>query len=148
MSSRTSAGTLIAIGAAPATQDLAGFDAVPDFATIGEITDGGEYGKVFNLVTHNPLATRQTVKKKGSFNNGSTTLQLAIDEDDAGQISATAALESDDSFSIRVTKQNGAIDYFTSQVMSFTTSIGGVDSIESGTIQLEIDNNIVPKAAP
>jgi len=147
MSSRTSAGTTIGIAAAPATYDLAGFDAL-SFDLIGEVTDAGEYGKVFNLVTHNPLATRQTVKKKGSFNNGSVTLQLAIDEADVGQLAAKAALESDASFSIAVTKQNGAIDYFTAQVMSFTDAIGGVDSIEGGSIQLEIDDEIIPKAAP
>lgn len=147
MTARTSAGTSIAIGPAPSTNDEAGFDAV-SYDTIGEITDAGEYGKVFALVTHNPLATRGTQKFKGSYNNGSITLQLAIDEVDTGQIAAFAALESDDSFSIRVTKQNGSIDYFTSQVMSFTTQVGSVDSIEGGSIQLEIDNDIVKKAAP
>lgn len=147
MSSRTSAGTTIAIGPAPATYDAAGFGAV-SYDIIGEVTDAGEYGKVYNLVTHNPLADRKTIKKKGSYNNGSITLQLAIDEDDAGQIAALAASDSDDSYSIQVTKQNGAIDYFTAQVMSFTDNIGGVDNIESGSIQLEIDNDIVKVAAP
>ncbi len=147
MSSRTSAGTTISIGVAPATYDPAGFAAV-SYDVIGEITDAGEYGKVYNLVTHNPLADRKTVKKKGSYNNGSVTLQIAQDEDDAGQQAALAASDSDDSFSIRVVKQNGAIDYFTSQVMSFTDAIGGVDSIEGGSIQLEIDNDIVKVAAP
>jgi len=147
MSSRTSAGTTIGIGAAPATYDAAGFGAV-SFDLIGEVTDAGEYGKVYNLVTHNPLADRKTVKKKGSYNNGSITLQLAIDEADDGQIAAKAAVDSDDSFSIAVTKQNGAIDYFTAQVMSFTDNIGSVDNIESGSIQLEIDNDIIPVAAP
>lgn len=147
MTARTSAGTTIGIAAAPATYDLAGFDAL-SFDLIGEVTDAGEYGKVFNLVTHNPLADRKTKKYKGSYNNGSITLQLAIDESDVGQLAALAALESDASFSIAVTKQNGAIDYFTAQVMSFTTSVGSVDSIESGSIQLEIDNDVVPKPAP
>lgn len=144
---RTSAGTIISIGAAPATYDQAGFDAV-SVDEIGEVTDAGEYGKVYNLVTHNPLATRGTQKFKGSYNNGSVTLQIAQDETDAGQIAATAAADSDDSFTIKVVKQNGAIDYFTAQVMSFTTSIGGVDSIEGGSIQLEIDNDIIKVAAP
>lgn len=147
MASRTSAGTIISIGVAPATYDAAGFNAVA-VDPIGEVTDAGEYGKVYNLVTHNPLADRKTVKKKGSYNNGSVTLQIAQDEDDAGQIAALAASDSDDSFTIKVTKQNGAIDYFTAQVMSFTDAIGGVDSIEGGSIQLEIDNDIVKIAAP
>lgn len=143
---RTSAGSTISIGAAPATYDAAGFNAVV-VDVIGEITDAGEYGKVYNLVTHNPLATRGTKKFKGSYNNGSITLQFAQDELDAGQIAARAASDSDLSYTIKVTKQNGGIDYFTAQVMSFTTSIGSVDSIEGGTIQLEIDNDIIPVAA-
>lgn len=147
MSSRTSAGTIISIGAAPATYDQAGFNLVA-VSPIGEVTDAGEYGKVYNLVTHNPLATRKTVKKKGSYNNGSVTLQIAQDEDDAGQIAALAASDSDDSYTIKVTKQSGAVDYFTAQVMSFTDAIGGVDSIEGGSIQLEIDNDIIKIPAP
>jgi hypothetical protein len=142
MGARTSAGTTIAIGAAPATYDAAGFGAV-SYDTIGEITDAGEYGKVYNLVTHNPLASRKTEKYKGSYNNGSITLQLAIDEADAGQIAANAAVGSDLSYSIQVTKQDGSIDYFTAQVMSFTDAIGSVDNIEGGSIQLEIDDDIV-----
>jgi hypothetical protein len=147
MTSRTSAGTVISIGPAPATFDAAGYGAVT-IAPIGEVTDAGEYGKVYTLVTHNPLADRKTIKKKGSYNNGSITLQLAIDEADAGQIAAIAAQDSDDSYTIKVTKQNGSADFFTAQVMSFTTSIGGVDSIEGGSITLEIDNDIVKVAAP
>ena len=146
MTARTSAGTSISIGPAPATYDAAGFGAVV-VSVIGEVTDAGEYGKVYNLVTHNPLADRKTKKYKGSYNNGSITLQLAIDELDVGQIAAVAASDSDDSYTIKVTKQNGAVDYFTAQVMSFTTSVGSVDSIESGSIQLEIDNDIVKVAA-
>lgn len=147
MTARTSAGTTISIGAAPATFDTPGYEAVA-VDVIGEVTDAGEYGKVFNLVTHNPLGDRKTQKFKGSYNNGSITLQFAQDETDAGQIAARAASDSDDSFTIKVTKQNGAVDYFTAQVMSFTTSVGSVDSIEGGSIQLEIDQDIVQVAAP
>ena len=70
-------------------------------------------------------------------------MQLAIDEADVGQIAANAAVDSDLSYSIQVTKQDGSIDYFTAQVMSFTDAIGSVDSIEGGSIQLEIDDDIV-----
>lgn len=147
MGARTSAGTTIAIGPFPASLDPAGYGGV-SYDVIGEVTDAGEYGKIYALVTHNPLGDRKTQKFKGSYNNGSITLQLAQDETDAGQVSANVALDSDDSFSIRVIKQNGAIDYFTAKVMSFTDAIGSVDSIEGGSIQLEIDNDIVKVAAP
>ena len=147
MVARTSAGTTIGIDQAPATNDQAGFEALT-FVTIGEVTDLGEYGKQYALVTHMPLGDRQVKKFKGSYNNGSISMQIAINELDQGQIDALAASVSDLSFGFKVTKQNGAVDYFSAQVMSFTTSVGSVDSIESGAIQLEIDNDIVPIAAP
>ena len=143
MASRTSAGTTIGIAAAPPSYDANAFGGLT-YDTIGEVTDGGEFGKAFNLVTHLPLASRKTVKKKGSFNPGTMNLQLAIDEADAGQIAANAALASDNSFSFKVEDaQTGVIRYFTGVVMSFTTQIGGVDSILSGAITVEIDDEIL-----
>ena len=146
MTVQTSAGTTISIGTAPGTYDIAAFDLLT-LDLIGEVTDVGEMGKTYNLVTHNPLASRQTKKFKGSYNNGSVSIQIAIDAADAGQVAALAALASDDSYAFGITKQDGAIDYFTAKVMSFTNSVGSVDSIESGTIQIEIDNDILKKAA-
>ena len=142
MVARTSAGTTIAIAAAPGTYDLSGFQALT-FVDIGEVTDLGEYGKQYASVTHMPLGDRQVKKFKGSFNNGSISMQMAINEVDLGQIDLLTASNSDLSFSFEITKQNGSIDYFTAQVMSFTTSIGSVDSIEGGTVNLEIDNSII-----
>lgn len=139
MGSMTSAGSTIAIAAAtPATFDEAGYEAVAGFATIGEVTDYGELGRSYALVTHNPVATRGTVKKKGSFNEGAQTLQLALDDADAGQILARAALASDADYSFRLTMQNGAKRYFQAQVMSFNENVGSVDQITAATIVLEI----------
>lgn len=138
MSAETVAGTTIGISAAaPATFNAAGYGALT-FSNIGEITDGGEHGREYALVTHQPIASRGTQKYKGSFNEGSKTLQLARDESDAGQVIAQAALLSDGDYSFKVTYQGGVIDYFRAKVMSFKTSANGVDSIRSATITLEI----------
>ena len=147
MVARTSAGTTIGIDQAPATNDQSGFEALT-FVTIGEVTDLGEYGKEYALVTHTPLGDRQVKKFKGSYNNGSIAMQIAYNEVDLGQIDALAASATDLSYGFKVTLQNGAVDYFSAKVMSFKKSIGSVDSIESGTIQLEIDDDIIPIAAP
>ena len=139
MVATTSAGTTLGISATlPATFDASGFNAVTH-TNIGEITDiGGNIGRIYNLVTHNPLASRATVKKKGSYNSGSITVQLALDEDDAGQTLARAALASDNNYSIKLTAQNGDIYYFEAIVMGFTINVGGVDTIKNATITLEI----------
>ena len=142
MTAMTSAGSTLAIGNAPATIDAAGFGAV-SYTTVGEITDIGEFGKEYNLVTHSPLGNRQIKKFRGSFNNGSLQLQMARDPSDSGQAAMITALESDDSKSIKVTLQDGTILYFTAKVMSYRTSVGSVDQITGATTTLEIDSSII-----
>lgn len=138
MTVRTSAGSTIAISAAqPATYDATGYAALT-WTTIGEVTDLGEFGRTYALVTHNPLASRGTTKRKGSYNEGSIDLKLGLDNDDAGQIIAKTASQSDDDHSFKITLQDGSIYYFQSQVMQFTTSVGSVDSITGAGIKLEL----------
>lgn len=141
MAVRTSAGTTIKLSAGiPATFNAAGYAALT-WTAIGEVTDLGEFGREFNLVTHNPLGSRGTVKKKGSFNEGSITLQLGLDTDDAGQILAKTAHLSDNDYSFEIATQNGDKYYFQAQVMSFKVGVGGVDQITAATIMLEITTN-------
>jgi len=140
---QTSAGTILSVSAtAPATYDQAGFAALT-FTTIGEITDMGEFGKTYNLVTHQPLATRRTVKRKGSFNDGALSLQLARVPDDVGQVVLQAGLDSDDSYSFKVVLQDGEIQYFSGQVMSYTNNVGSADQINGSAVSVEIDNDII-----
>lgn len=153
MAVQTVAGTTIGISAAlPATYDAAGFGALT-FTLIGEITDGGSHGKTFAEVTHNPIDSRGTQKFKGSFNMGNKTLQLAIDDDDAGQDLIKAAHESDNDYSFCVTYQDGAKDYIFGKVMSFDKASTSVDSIRSATVTLGLSTTsagvgIVEVAAP
>lgn len=141
MTVRTTAGSTIAICAAtPATFNEAGYEAL-DWAPIGEVTDLGEFGREYALVTHNPIDTRATVKKKGSFNEGSMTLQLGLDGEDEGQTIAKAAVDSDNDHSIRVLLQDGTAFYMRAQVMSFKIGVGSVDQITGATIMLELTTN-------
>lgn len=139
MTAMPSAGTTLGISAgSPATFDEVGFEALT-FTTLGEITDiGGDIGRVYNLVTHNPLATRSTNKYKGSYNSGSMTLTLALDADDAGQIIAAAALNSDSAYSFKITRNDATVRYFRGMVMSFPENYGGVDAINTRTMTVEI----------
>lgn len=143
MAASTTAGTTFAVSASlPATYDSTGFAALT-YTACGEITDIGEFGKEYQLVTHTPLATRKTEKFKGSYNNGSLALQMASDTNDAGQGLLVTALGSDNSYSVKITHQNGDIDYFTGKVMSYRVAVGGADSIKAATVAIEIDSNIV-----
>jgi hypothetical protein len=140
----TVAGTIIAISATiPSVFSQSGYEGSPTilFTTIGEITDGGEHGREYALVTHMPIATRGVQKFKGSFNEGSKTVQLAVDNDDAGQVIALAAVASDNDYSFKVTYQGLDIDYFQAKVMSFKKAATSVDSIRSATMVIELTSS-------
>ena len=91
----TSAGSKIYIGSPPATVTLAGFQAVSDFTEIAEVVDIGEFGKKYNQVTHSPLSSRQIIKRRGSYDNGTATIQMAYAPTDPGQAKLAAALQTD-----------------------------------------------------
>lgn len=146
---KTSAGSFLSISdELPAQHDITGFEAITAWTEVGEVTDIGEFGREYTLVTHNPLKDRRTVKRKGSFNDGSITLQMARDVTDAGQTLLQTAQDDDNSYSIRVTLQDGTPLYTTAQVMSYKTTISSVDTITSATTVLEIDNDIIEGTAP
>lgn len=135
---RSSAGTTLSMSAGiPATFNTAGYTALT-WTAVGEVTDLGEFGREFNLITHNPLGSRGTVKLKGSFNEGSISVSLALDTDDAGQILAKAAALSDNDYSVKITTQNGDDYYMQVKVMSFKVQVGSVDSVTSATMTMEI----------
>lgn len=146
MTVRTSAGTTLRVTSAqPSTYDPSGyntlFSASPVPALVGEITDLGEFGREYALVTHNPVGTRGTQKFKGSFNEGTMSLSLGLDTDDAGQIVMKTASLSDDNYSFMVTTQNGDKYYFQAKVMSWKVGVGSVDSITTATATLELTTN-------
>jgi hypothetical protein len=138
MTVRTSAGSVLGVSsAAPATFNGVGYAALT-FTNIGEITDFGEFGREYNLVTHNPVGSRGTVKLKGSFNEGQMSMTLGLDTDDAGQILMKTAVSDDDNYSFKLTTQNGDVYYFQAQVMSFKLGVGSVDQVTSASVMLEL----------
>ena len=139
----TSAGSrLYMSSSAPATYNAQGFTNLT-FTEIGEVFEMGEFGRNYNLVTFNPLSDRRTVKRKGSFNDGTIACQMARVPSDAGQALLTAGVDSDNSYSVKIELQDGTIFFTTAQIMSYTTNIGNTDQITSATVNLEIDNDIL-----
>jgi hypothetical protein len=137
----TVAGTVIGISASnPATYDEAGYSALV-YTTIGNIEDGGEHGRAYAEVTHNPIDDRGTRKYKGSFNEGNKTLSIAYDSDDAGMVLLKTALNSDNDYSFEVAYPNGDIDWFQAKVMSLVKATGTVDTMRMATVELAITTN-------
>ena len=137
----TSAGSKLWIGLPPATVSLAGLQAV-SYTEVSEVVDIREFGRTYNLVTHNPLGDRITVKRKGSINNGTLAVQMAYAPADPGQTLLAAAVDSDASYSYKVELQDGTSFMFTAQAMGYPIQVGGVDSITSSTCNVEIDSQI------
>lgn len=141
MSSHTAAGATLKLSAGvPATFDGTGYAALT-YTAVGEVIDLGEFGRKYNVVKNNPLATRGTVKKKGSFDEGTMAIKLNLDTDDAGQILAKQALNSDANYAVLVTDQNGDKYYFQAIVTSFVVGVGSVDNIVSASIDLDLQTS-------
>lgn len=141
MAIQSVAGASIALSAAlPATFTAAGYDALT-YTVLGEVTDLGEFGRVYEVIRHNPINTRATRKLKGSFDEGQVPLTVALDNDDAGQILAKTASLSDADYSIRVVDQEGNQYYFLAKVMSFRRRFGTVNNVVSATIMLELSSS-------
>ena len=96
MTVQTAAGSVISIGTT-ASDHL-----VDSYTAIGEVVTIPEFGRVYNLVTHNPIAARNTTKIKGSFNDGSVALDIGKDPNDAGQAAALVARESDLAYNFKL----------------------------------------------
>lgn len=137
-------GTFLAISDdIPATDDVAGYTAVGVvFTTIGEVTEIPEFGPAHEVVTHVPLATGITAKYHGAKNNGSLTVPMALDIDDAGQTLAKTALANKARHSFRVTYADGSIDFFQGKVMSFTRG-ASIGAVVTASVMIEIETDIV-----
>lgn len=137
----TSAGTTIHVSAsAPATYDAAGFAAL-SWTKVGEVVDLGTYGKKYNLVTHNPIDDRKTVKRAGSYNSGAMSVKMARVPADGGQTILVA--QQGNVISVKITLSNTTVNYFQATVMGYSTEIGSVDTITSATVDLEVTEDIV-----
>ena len=141
---KTAAGTKLYVGGTGVLLSESSWEEV------GEIVDFGEYGKNFELVTHNPIGSRKTFKFKGSYNEGTLALQLGQDIADDGQADLRAALETDYDYNFKIefndapaaSGSTNTIDTFKAKVMSFTTQVGGVNSIVGAACNIEINSDI------
>lgn len=149
---KTSSGTIIAVSASqPATFDQTGYEAL-SFTDIEEVTNIGEFGNTFNLITHNPVKSRETYKFKGNKNPGALALQMGRSSiDDAGQVILKAARDSDETISFSVTYNDDpggvgsspTIQYFQGLVMSYTSNPGDGNVILGSTANVEISGDIL-----
>lgn len=138
MTYATAAGTSIGLSAsAPATYDGTGYAALT-YTTIGEVTNLGDIpARVYELVTHAPIATRGLRKSKGGYQLGSQSVTYAIDPNDAGQTLVDTATNSDTVYSIKIAHPTLGTIYARALVMGGPKTYGDVNSVATRTITLE-----------
>lgn len=138
MSSYTSAGTILSVCAnAPATFNQAGYEAL-SWTEAGEVDNLGEFGRIYELLTRKPLASRGTIKRKGSYDEGGLPLQLAYDKNDAGQTILLTASTIDNPISCRIVTPDSTDFYFEAMVMSFKWSAPTSSSFFMCMVDLQI----------
>ena len=127
----TSAGSTLAIGASVVTTAVATADLT--YAVIGEVTEIGQYGRVYEIIKFISLANRRTRKFKGSFDDGTIAIKLGLDIGDAGQIQAKVALTDDHDYNFRIQyndSSNGAL--ITHTTSATTAASSAVITVASG----------------
>ena len=141
MAVRTSAGAVISLtSGVPSTFDSTGYLALT-YTTLGEAVDIGELGRVYTVVTHSPVGNRSTQKLKGSYDEGKLVLSVGLDEADAGQILAQAALLLDNLYAFKIVLQSTKILYFQGLVSGFKKQIGTVNKITTAALTVDISTS-------
>jgi len=151
MAQTEAAGSKIYISSAAneAAANEAAFEALT-WLEVGEVTNIGEFGQVYNDISTKTINQRQVKHHKGSFDIGTLDLQVYADPGDAGQVGVKAALVSDSEWGFKVTLNdqitpttgNPTTYYFRAKVMSHKVSVADVDSMVTAKIGVAI--NTVP----
>ena len=139
--SRTADGTLIGVSSTlAAIKDAAGFAALA-FTDVGQVVDIGEIGATFADVTTYNLSSRDVVHLKGSRDWNETPITVDNDRTDAGQVILRDhhnETKVDARVAIKITHQNGDVEYFETLVYSFTSAALAQDTIYRANVSMRI----------
>lgn len=146
MAGQSTAGTTLHITSAkPSTFNVAGYNTLfttaPIPAKVGEIGDIGEFGREWSVETFNAIDTRGTQKFKTTFDEGKFSLQLLLNDDDAGQNLLSTANNSDNTYSVMVKRQDGGRYFMQVLVTRFKIMPGGASSLLMAGVDMEITTN-------
>ena len=153
MAQQTAAGSKIYIGTTAAATSQANFES-DTFTEIGEVTNIGDFGKVYQDIPTNTINQRQTKHAKGAYDQGTLELQVYMDVTDSGQDAVQTALDSDDEYNIKIILNDAPAGspsqpttyYFRALVMSYRRSIADVNSMITASISLAINTDPVEVA--
>lgn len=148
MGGTTAAGTGLAISAGiPATQTEAGYSALT-YTEVGGVESLGGFGATTEVVTFQPLKGPQQ-KHKGPTNYGTLNPTILQDDADAGQnlLGVASGPTNNALYAVRVTKPDGSLRYFQTRVFGMPETIGAANSMITAAPVLEINTEVIKKAA-
>jgi len=143
------AGSTISIGT---SETVASPD---DYILIGEVSDFGAFGRVYQEIKVDTVGTRGTRKFKGTYDDGNVTLKVVRDPSDVGQAAAIVARDSDADYNFKIALNddetggfsNPTTVTFKAKVMSYTLEMGGPNSVVMATIALAIKSGTIAETA-
>lgn len=149
MAVQTSAGSKLYIGT---TASNAASDS---YVEIGSIVNIPEFGRTYDEFTFASLGDRAVQKFKGTYNDGSVTIELGRDPSDAGQAAIQTALDHDFDYNFKVSLNDASpvsgshptIIYFKAKVMSYTTNIGAPNQVVGAKTLLGIKSGSITEIA-
>lgn len=145
---RTAGGTTVSISASlPASITATAYGAL-SFTLVGEVTNIGDYGKVWNTAEHQALAKKYPDRYKSTYDNPAITLQAAYAPGDVGQVIVKAAVESTNAYSFKIAYPDGEIEYFEALVLAAPVTPGASGDIIGANIQLQPLNATNKTVAP
>lgn len=114
----TAAGTQLYIGTTASNAQT------DTYTAVAEVTNIPEFGRVYNTIKYNPLATRGTKKFKGSYDDGSLAVDLGKDLSDPGQAACLAARDTDFDYNFKIVANDAIAPQ--SAVVTITDATPGV----------------------
>lgn len=144
-------GVVVAISTTAEDDDLdqAGFEALTytDVSNVGSI---GEYGINTNMITYDTMDTLVSRKAKGITNAGDPQIEAARTDGDTGQghLNAAGAPNYFNARAIKITKQDGSIDYLRGLVAGPNSPSGRNEDFDLHVWTLGLNQAPLHVAAP
>lgn len=123
-----------------------------DWTEVGLVESFGEYGRVFDVVKFQEVASGRTRKMKGGYDDGSVQFAFGKDLTDAGQAIMKVAADAIDQshYGMRIEYNDAPSSvggpttaFFRGLVTSWKTGMGAVNSVIKAMSQVEVDSDIV-----
>lgn len=125
------------------------------YTQVGDISNLGEFGRVYAPIKFDSLSDRNTLKFKGQRDDGTMTIEIGRDSSDGGQAAVIVALDSDADYNFKITLNDASTTsgstatyfLFKAKVMSHPTIIGTPNNVVMSRIVLDIKSGSITETA-